>query len=100
MAQPCHLHQVELLPGGRRVGVVGFVRVFDYFAAEAARFPRANALRIGACNGRVRGRPRVMYCPRCREELQAWCRETVEANGTDAWLAARMLEELFRVDDD
>jgi len=67
----------------------------DYFRVVAARFPRANALRIGACNGRLKGRPYGPYCPGCRDELRTWCLEQVEHDGDSRRLAEGMLRELF-----
>jgi hypothetical protein len=93
--QRCPLHGLPLTPGGRRFAAVGMFSAPDYFRVEKTRFPRANALRIGACNGRLKGRPSGPYCPGCRDELRGWCLEQLEHDGNSRRLAEGMMRELF-----
>jgi hypothetical protein len=94
MAQQCPLHLVELVAGGRRYAS-HLIIAPTYFRLERKQFPRANALRRVAGNGRRMGQSTVHYCPQCREELQVWCREQVAEGSNARDLAAGLLMTLF-----
>lgn len=92
--QPCPVHGVALKAGGYRVIVDGLQPLGTYYDACKLRFPRANALRIQACNGRLKGLSVASYCPECRKELAAWA-QLNERHEPEAKLAQLLLRELF-----